>query len=66
MSQTPTESVIAEEAQHYDFSDFVQGQADCRDGKPHEQGKGRSYDAGYAAQYQLEQIMSDMSGAHHG
>lgn len=37
---------------------FIQGQRDCRDGKPHEAGKGADYDRGYAAQYEYEQVAS--------
>ena len=40
----------------YDVFDFVRGQADCRDGVPHKAGQSESYDAGYAAEYQLEQM----------
>lgn len=52
------ESKIAERACNYNVIEFVNGQQDCRDGKPHEDGKGASYDAGYAAQYELEQMLS--------
>ena len=45
---------IAEIACGYVVSDFIDGQQDCRDGKPHFDGKGESYDAGYSAQYELE------------
>lgn len=51
---------IAEIACDYVVSEFIDGQQDCRDGKPHLDGKGKSYDAGYSAQYALEQI----NGAH--
>jgi hypothetical protein len=51
-------SQIAEIACNYVVSEFIDGQRDCRDGKPHFDGKGESYDAGYSAQYQLEQIQS--------
>ena len=37
-------------------SDFFQGQIDCRDGKPHQDGMSEAYDRGYSTQYQLEQI----------
>ena len=47
---------IAATAQNYDLFEFIQGQADCRDGVPHEAGNSESYDAGYSAQYHLEQI----------
>jgi len=40
---------------------FLQGQIDCRDGKPHQSGKGESYDRGYSTQYEMEQIQEAMS-----
>lgn len=51
---------IAKVACGYVVSEFIDGQKDCRDGKPHVDGKGASYDAGYSTQYALEQI----NGAH--
>jgi len=36
---------------------FIQGQKDCRDGKPHHD-KGEDYNAGYNAQYTLEAVMN--------
>ena len=48
---------IAERAQNYDLDEFLKGQRDCADGVPHEAGKSVSYDAGYSAQYEDEQIM---------
>lgn len=55
--QDDLNAAIAERAQHYNLFEFIQGQADCRDGIPHMAGKGESYDAGYSAQYELEQMM---------
>lgn len=49
---------IAEIACDYVVSEFIDGQQDCRAGKPHIDGKGASYDAGYSTQYQLEAIQS--------
>jgi hypothetical protein len=49
-------SSIAAIAVNYNVFDFIRGQAACRDGEPHEDGQGESYDAGYSAQYTLEQI----------
>ena len=40
---------------------FLQGQQDCKEGKPHESGKGESYDRGFATQYELEQVQEAMS-----
>lgn len=51
---------ITEIACNYNVNEFIDGQKDCRDGKPHFDGKGASYDAGYSTQYTLEQI----NGAH--
>lgn len=42
--------------------DFLQGQQDCREGVPHEDGKGESYDRGYATEYELEQMRSANDG----
>ncbi len=49
---------VAERAANYGLFEFIKGQADCRDGVPHESGKSESYDAGYSTQYELEQIRS--------
>lgn len=49
---------IADIACNYTVSEFVQGQRDCRDGLPHKDGNGESYDAGFSTQYTLEQIKS--------
>lgn len=35
--------------------EFIKGQEDCKAGKPHNGGS-ESYNSGYSAQYQLEQI----------
>jgi len=37
--------------------EFMQGQKDCANGVPHKAGMSDSYDRGYAAQYEMEQIM---------
>jgi len=39
-----------------DTDEFLQGQKDCRDGIPHEQGSSEDYTRGYAAQFEIEQI----------
>lgn len=49
---------IAEIACEYVVSEFIDGQQDCKEGKPHFDGNGASYDAGYSTQYQLEVIQS--------
>lgn len=58
MNENQLRSQIAETACSYDVFDFVRGQADCRDGVPHKDGNGESYDAGYRCEYELEQINS--------
>lgn len=37
--------------------EFLRGQQDCKEGKPHKSGS-TDYDRGYAAQYELEQVLS--------
>ena len=41
-----------------DAMEFLKGQIDCQDGIKHEAGHGDSYDRGYAAQYELEQVQT--------
>ena len=48
---------VASDASNYDISEFISGQEDCKNGVEHI-AKTPSYNAGYSAQYQLEQIMS--------
>jgi len=36
----------------------VRGQADCRNGVEHKSGQSKSYDEGYSAEYQMEQVMA--------
>lgn len=36
---------------------FLQGQKDCKAGKPHKSGSD-DYNRGYSAQYELEQVLS--------
>jgi hypothetical protein len=40
--------------------DFLKGQNDCKDGIAHQSGKGASYDAGYSAEYEAEQMLAEM------
>ena len=54
-------SQIAEIACNYNVHEFVYGQRDCSKGIPHKDGT-ESYNAGYSAQYQLEQINGEMCG----
>lgn len=37
-------------------ADFMRGQLDCREGKPHQQGESEAYDRGYGTEYQADQI----------
>jgi hypothetical protein len=46
---TANEPIVAE---------FIDGQRDCRDGVEH-QSRSESYDRGYAAQYELEQMNTE-------
>lgn len=55
---------MAEIACNYDVHEFVHGQRDCKNGVPHKDGT-ESYNAGYSAQYQLEQINGEMCGRKH-
>jgi hypothetical protein len=41
--------------------DFLRGQRDCMEGKPHQLGESESYDRGYGAEYESEQIKTEMS-----
>lgn len=50
---------IADRALHCDdIEEFLQGRRDCAAGVPHKAGKSESYDTGYSAQYEDEQIRS--------
>lgn len=49
-------SQIAATASNYDIGDFLDGQRDCNEGVPHKPGMSESYDAGYSAEYQLQEI----------
>ena len=40
------------------INDFLQGEKDCQEGIPHEDGKSEAYDSGYSSRYQHEQNMS--------
>ncbi len=42
-------------------SDFLRGQRDCKDGRPHKSGQSHSYDRGYGAQYEKEQLEAEMT-----
>ena len=40
-----------------DAKEFMRGQKDCKNGKPHKD-QGEDYNRGYAAQYAMEQALS--------
>jgi len=44
--------------------DFLKGQEDCIDGVEHKAGKSEAYDRGYAAEYELEQVLTEMTNGH--
>lgn len=37
-------------------NDFLRGQTDCKEGKPHREGQSDAYDLGYGTQHILNQI----------
>lgn len=39
--------------------DFLRGQKDCGNGKPHKAGESEAYDRGYATQYEAEQVRNE-------
>ena len=41
--------------------DFLRGQKDCRNGVPHKPMQSEAYDRGYGAQYEKEQLDTEMS-----
>ena len=49
------------EARDIVADDFLRGQRDCKNGMPHKSGQSESYDRGYGAQYEAEQIQTEMS-----
>ncbi len=46
---------------NFNIDDFMRGQRDCKDGKEHKAGNSESYDSGYSAQYELEQLRGALS-----
>jgi hypothetical protein len=54
--------VIVADNDKIDLFDFIRGQHDCREGVPHKSGMSESYDRGYSAEYQLEQIQGNGYG----
>ena len=48
-----------------EISEFIQGMKDCNDGVEHESKTG-AYNRGYAAEYELEQIITNLQGERYG
>lgn len=45
---------------YLETSDFLRGQSDCMNGEEHKDGQSESYDRGYSAQYELEQVRNEL------
>ena len=43
------------------IDDFLQGQKDCQAGIKHRAHMGSAYDRGYMAEYEREQVLSELS-----
>ena len=41
-------------------NEYLNGQRDCKDGVQHVEGKHPDYDAGYASQYEAEQLATEL------
>lgn len=52
-------SIAEQSTSTIDAHDFLRGQRDCRDGVDHRVGQSSSYDRGYAAQYEWEQVRAE-------
>ena len=39
---------------------FLRGEKDCLNGVAHAEGKGTDYDRGYAARYEMEQLLGEI------
>jgi len=44
------------------IDDFLQGQIDCMQGIEHKEGMSDSYNRGYTAQYEVEQMRNELYG----
>jgi len=51
---------MAEPAKSFE-DEFLRGQRDCMNGLPHKSDQGEDYDRGYAAQYEHEQVQTEIS-----
>lgn len=63
MQEEEREKVIRGTEKRYaiDADHFVRGGMDCRHGEPHRPGQHPDYDRGYSAQYEMEQIKTELS-----
>ena len=53
MNEIPREQI-----EGYNPQEFVRGMDDCKHGHAHKEGQSKDYDAGYDAEYWLEQMMA--------
>ena len=54
------ELAISSARESLDAAMFIQGELDCLDGVAHAEGKGTDYDRGYAARYEMEQLLGEI------
>ena len=40
--------------------EYLRGQRDCKDGKPHKAGQSKDYNDGYGCQYEAEQMLTEL------
>tara|TARA_R110002167_G_scaffold64293_4_gene181661 strand:- start:126 stop:362 length:237 start_codon:yes stop_codon:yes gene_type:complete len=51
---------ISSARSYLDAAMFIQGELDCLNGVAHSEGKGTDYDRGYAARYEMEQLLGEI------
>lgn len=51
---------ISSARSYLDAAMFIQGELDCLNGVAHAEGKGTDYDRGYAARYEMEQLLGEI------
>ena len=54
------ELAISSARESLDAAMFIQGELDCLNGVAHADGKGNDYDRGYAARYEMEQLLGEI------
>ena len=54
-------TILIVKGNQMDCNEFLRGQRDCMNGEPHKAGMSESYDRGYAAQYQHEQNLNNIT-----